>query len=44
MLGWGDRDPRLDSQGRNLFHLNLFSRGNEPNVEQEEEQQQQELK
>ena len=39
--GWGVRGPRFDSQvGRNFFHLNLFLRGNEPNVDQQEEQQQ----
>ena len=45
VLGWGSRDPRFDSQeGRNFFHLNLFLRGNEPNGEQEQEQQEQQLK
>ena len=43
MLGLGARGPLFDSQeGRNFFHLNLFLRGNEPNGE--EQQQQQEFK
>ena len=42
MLGWGARGPQLDSQeGRNVFNLNLFLRGNEPNGEQPQEEQEQ---
>ena len=45
VLGWGARGPLFSSQaGRNLFHLNLFLRGNEPNGEKEQEQQQEQLK
>ena len=44
VLGWGARGSRFDSQeGRIFFHLNLFLRGNEPNGEQEQEEQEQQL-
>ena len=44
-LAGKEEDPSsIPRKGEKNFHLNLFLRGNEPNGEQEQEEQEQQLK